>query len=365
MKKIKEKVLVEQKPIVREFIYKDDELQKLKRHTDINKDLIREVGKITRSSGNGKFHFNNEYATLKELNIVHTDIQPDTIVHENYIKLLDRAYSADYGIEIKPDFIWFTILSEMARMVNKDPEKFRQYFTTRTKEESKELIIAHCGSDNVLDVDSISEQLFLTMPNYFTEELIVPKFTTLTEESSFAFKTAFLKTVSPYYSYGTYYCGYNKVKVYGEISDYELMIKTLNTIENLVPDFNEYIKQCTDVITDVISNWDNEEFWSLICKTDEGYGDRVFDGWFTRFFHSLRRSSSWGSSSSNSDGERVEKKNYIRNGFSSHSFPTHMIKVDYTNVETEEKFSLYSGIFSSIVEDGYVKPQFNKIVVKK
>lgn len=372
------------KPTVREFIYKDVPLRKFKLDGDISVDLIKEPGKIIK--GDYKF---NDRVFYKKLNIIYTDIKPDSVLHENYIKILDRAYAMDYGIEIKPDFIWFTILSEISRIVRNDPETFRKYFTTKSKDDEKIKISAHYDSEGLFDVSEISKKLFELIPSDFTEEMIVPKFTTLTDESSFAFKTTFLETASSYYTYNAYACGYNKVKVYGEVSDYELMINTLDKIENIIPEFSEYFKKCNDGINDVIKNWDDQEFWSLICKSAWGYGVQVIDGWFTKFFNDLRPAttsldgggisgSSGTSSVVNHKSDKYKKKYHktkpkpkpeepkreYLNGYSLYSFPNHMTKIDYDE-HKGGSFSLYSGIFSSVVEDGYVKSQFNKIVIKK
>lgn len=42
-----------------------------------------------------------------------------TVYHRNYLGYLSKCYASHYGIVVKPDYIWYTILCEMAVIVKK------------------------------------------------------------------------------------------------------------------------------------------------------------------------------------------------------------------------------------------------------
>jgi len=265
--------------------------------------------------------------------IIYSDAEVYDRTHHHYLEYLDDAYSGDYGIVIRPDFIWFTILCEISSIIKNDPENFRKYFS---KSEEKQNISIH-SYEIVPPVDEFLEEVMKRIPSNITENLIVPKFTTLDEKSEFAFKCAFLDTVSPFYNYGVLWCGYNKIKVLGEKSDYLLIGKTLKKLTNIIPELKDYYDKCKSVIDDIISNWDDVEFWKTICKTESGYGERIIDGWFKRF--------------------------YLKDERDLDKYPKHCVKIDYTKPGNE--YTMYVGILSSKLEDGYLIPDFNKIIAKK
>jgi len=130
------------------------------------------------------------------------------ISHEDYLQYLEVCYERDQGYVIKPDFIWFTIMCEIAQFVNSDPEKFRKYYTTKTKEEGKIKIklpsLYKTAGVPELPLDLATKKVLELIPSNMTEDMIVPQFSTLTEKSEWAFKCSFLETVSPYYEYGVW-----------------------------------------------------------------------------------------------------------------------------------------------------------------
>jgi hypothetical protein len=334
---------------MKEFIIKNDSIHLTKiENKEIKKDFDfitnddKNNVKVTSSLGGGRFGRSwpkVEYTVKKE--IVSSDIDQYDLAHRNYLNYLDDAYSDDCGIIIRPDFIWFTILCEIASMIKKDPEKFRQYFSDAPE---KQKISFHFNENGDVPIDDILFEVMKKIPSNITEDLIVPDFTTLDEKSKFAFKCAFLDTVSPFFALFGLWCGYNKIKVLGEKSDYLLISKTLKKLNHIIPELKDYYDKCKSVIDDIISNWDDSEFWKNICKTDSGYGSRKIDGWFIRFFLA------------EGNGQLYYQLD---------DFPEHLAKVDYTDVENDQDYTMYVGILSSKLEDGYLIPDFNKIIAKK
>ena len=301
-----------------------------------------------------KYEYNNGMmsgtsgSVIKEIKkiILGGDFQENAYIsHEDYLQYLEVCYERDQGYIIKPDFIWFTIMCEIAQFVNSDPERFRKYYTTKTKEEGKIKIklpsLYNTNGVPELPLDLATQEVLKLIPSDMTEDMIVPKFSTLTEKSEWAFKCSFLETVSPYYEYGVWGCGFSKIKILGTIEDYQLIISTLNKIQEIVPDFNEYFKNCIEQVEEIIKEWDNKYFWKNICWTDHGYASHTVDGWFTKFY-----------------------RNYSRGAKQVSSFPKHITKVSYSHDDTDI-YTMYMGLLTSTYEDGYYVPDFVKIITKK
>ena len=186
----------------------------------------------------------------------------------------------------------------------------------------------------------ITQKILELVPIDMTEDMIVPKFSTLTEKSELAFKCSFLETVSPYYEYSVWGCGFSKIKRLGTIDDYKLMITTLNKIQDIIPDFKVYFKTCIETIEEIIKEWDNKYFWSYICWTDHGYAMHDVDGWFTKFY-----------------------RKYNGKPKSVTSFSKHITKVDYLHGDIN--YTMYMGLLTSSYEDGCYVPEFTKIITKQ
>lgn len=328
---------------MKEFIIKDDEIHYSKKEklndfqfvTNDDKDKVKTISE-PRMFGSHMYHDYSYIDKRTKREIVNSDMKSFDVTHKNYMTYLDNGYSGDWGIIIRADFIWFTILNEIASIVKKDPETFRKYFSD---EQEKQNIQVHTLKYANVPVNEFVEEVLKKIPSNLTEEMIVPKFTTLDEKSGFAFKCAFLDTTSPFYTYQQLYCGYNKIKILGEKSDYELIGKSFEKISEIIPELKDYYKKCQKVVDEILLNWDDVEFWKNICKTKRGYGKQEIDGWFVQFFSKSR-----------------EKYNSVED------FSEQIVKLNYKSPDGD--YTMYVGILSSKLEDGYMVPDFNRITTK-
>lgn len=305
---------------------------------DVNEPKINKSSSGTSGrSGSGDTKKKKIKVKIRKIVNIEEVITDDTYkTHEDYLDYLESVYHADNGYVIKPDFIWFTILSEMTQYINSEKELFRKYYTVQTQEEEEKYgktVInvpgIHKNGYIELPVDLLTKMVLEKVPSNFTEDMIVPKFSTLTENSEIAFKASFLESVSNYYSFGAYACGYSKIKILGNVEDYILMISTLNRIIDIIPEFKNYFTVCIEAISEIIKEFNNKYFWHDICWTWTGYGSHSVDGWFTKFFRKY-------------NGNPIQKS----------QFNKHIAKVPYIHTDTGDQYIMYVGIFTSTWEDG-------------
>jgi hypothetical protein len=231
----------------------------------------------------------------------------------------------------------------MAVIIKNDPETYRNVFTD--SDEKKE-ILALTGDPVKMPIDVLIDSVFRLIPSDLKQEDILLNFSTKTDSSTFAFSTAFLDTVSPYYNYGMYLCGYNKIKVLGTVEDYQLIIDTMVKLGNLFnvnDEINNYFEKCWGIINDIILNFEDLGFWEDIFFTKlcgSGHQEEA-QGWFSKLFNTY------------------PKLGYVSN------FSTHVSLVTYKNISTGKSFDMKSGILSSIVEDDYLVPDFEFYINEK
>lgn len=317
----------------------DSDIEKIIK--DVNEPKSKPMSGMSGTSGSSNAPVEKKERVRKIVNI--DEVINDNVyqTHEDYLDYLEMTYEGDNGCVVKPDFIWFTILSELTQYINTDPDRFRKYFTTSDKKEKISVAGEHKNGYVDIRLDLLTEKVLQKIPSNFTEDLIIPQFSTLTDNSKLAFMASFLESMSNYYTFGAVACGFSKIKVLGTIEDYQLMISTLNKIIGIIPEFTDYLNVCISAIEEIIKYFDNKYFWHYICWTEHGYGVNTVDGWFTKFF-------------------RI----YDGSVKSTNEFNKHIAKVPYIHEETGDEYITYLGIFTSTYEDGCYVPDFTKIVTR-
>lgn len=258
------------------------------------------------------------------------------VYHRTYLDYLHLGYANHYGIEVKPDFIWFTILNEISRLIKESPETYRSLFTSS---DEKVEISVQTGDPIQMPIDELLDRVFKLVPSELGEHNVILNFSTTTNRAKVAFSTAFLEAASPYYCYSMYLCGYNKIKVLGTIEDYRLMV---DVIENLTGIFENtpierYLKYVLIYTRAIIHNFTEEVFWKDIFYVKvcgSGHQEEVH-GWFVNFFADF-------------GGYKFIE-----------AYPKHISVIEYENKSTGRFYKMEVGILSSKIEDGYLIPDFD------
>lgn len=260
------------------------------------------------------------------------------VFHTTYLDYLYHAYANHYGIEIKPDYIWFTILNEMSREIKSNPKVYRHLFTDSN--DKKEVSVA-TGSEHLMPVEDLLSKVFDLIPSGLNKDNIVLEFSTSTQSSKLAFSTSFLEAVSPYFSYSMFMCGFNKINVLGTLNDYLLIIQNLEQLKNIFDTLDNksmynYLHSANILVCDMINNWDNKDFWKNIFyvkRCGSGHQQQIY-GWFEKFFY------------------QMEGLKYIE------TYPKHVSKIQYKNLTSGNKYEMSVGFFSSKIENGYLVGDF-------
>lgn len=257
------------------------------------------------------------------------------VFHDTYLDYLYLGYARHYGIVVKPDFIWFTILNEISRVVKESPDNYRDIFTD--SKEKKEVVV-FTNDPVVMPIDVLLDSVFELIPKGLKKDNVILNFSTTTDSSKLAFSTSFLEAASPFYCYSMFLCGFNKINVLGTIEDYKLMKQA---IADLLVIFSgkkivNYFNKVNGLIDDIINQFDNEKFWKDIFYVERcGSGsEEIVKGWFSKFFDDFK-------------GYKMMS-----------AYPKHVAIVDYKNLSTNLSYKMKVGLFSSVIENEYLVPDF-------
>lgn len=265
-----------------------------------------------------------------------------TVFHNNYLDYLSKCYSSHNGIIVKPDYIWYTILCEMAVIVKNEPEKFRKIFTDSNIKKEVSVFTDH---PVVMPIDTLIEEVFKLIPSELKKSDILLDFSTLTKKSIFGLSTAFLDAVSPYYNYSMYMCGYNKINVFGVVGDYQLIVDSMLRLVSIFEGthITTYFAKCLVTLNAIIDNFDDKEFWKnifYVTYCGSGHQEEA-EGWFKDLF------------------DVYPDVAYVSN------FSSHISVIKYKNLDTGKSYEMKSGILSSVESSDYLVPDFEFYINEK
>lgn len=252
------------------------------------------------------------------------------VIHRNYLDYLGICWNNHYGVIISPTILWNIVLCNLAFEVNRAPEIYRKYFTD--SDEKKDIIVEQGGY--LIDPELLIEKLKNLIPNENMDSFF-PKFTTDDDMSMIANNVAFLDMVSPYYNYFMLLCGIPKVKVLGTDEDWTWFMFYLGKLSALLEEASGYLIGVANRVAQIAEN--TCDFSNMFSLEKCGSGSQVeISGWIRDFFI-----------------EQPEVP-YPEN------FVPCISKIDYKNLNDGGKeYRLYAGLFTSVVEDGYLVPSFN------
>jgi hypothetical protein len=271
------------------------------------------------------------------------------VKHRNYLDYLEVCYANHYSPVVKPDFIWYELLCELAIMVKANPETFKKFFTASKSKEKTELVVLSESLDK-LPLDQIMELFETLVPS--GSDNYIPVFSTSTPDSTEAFYAAFADAVSPYYNYSMLLCGFPAMVIQGtaedwtKLSDYWKNLFKLGLFADCPKAIKDYVKAVQTVLDlcrdTIVTGASIEEHWKKMFWVENcGSGhEREVKGWITKLFQL-----------------------HPRPGYSK-NFSSHVSKVNYTQLNTMIKYSAYYGLFSSEIDGNILRPKYGCIITQ-
>ena len=243
--------------------------------------------------------------------------------YENgFVKAAFLAYSNHHHLHIRPEDVWFSILSQISFYVNKHAEELRSSFVSH--EGKKEVEVTGVGSIDTADVGKLAVELTSGMGKYLNDktlrEWVLPDFTTTTEDDTVIAAIIMMGTMQKYFEFKmSLVCGIPSVTLLGEREDWVKIRNRLDRITKILsPEGTgtdkegepaQFATQLRFVLDNFIRSIDEPEdegvakFWSHIAShVGGGSGPTWLSGWITAFCF-------W-----KSDGERPKSSGFQSEG---------------------------------------------------
>ncbi|KAI1118023.1 hypothetical protein F5Y14DRAFT_400861 [Nemania sp. NC0429] len=203
------------------------------------------------------------------------------------------AYNRHHHLAIRPEDVWFAILTQLSFYINANAEDLRSLFVAH--EGQKELEVVDIGTVQTADFGRLAVQMTGEIEKNVVDsglrDWIMPNFTTTTQTDTITAAILMMGSMQKYFSYGgMLMCGIPSVTLLGEKADWVAMRQRLDKL----PHFGQEAQQFSHLLTPVLDLFvrsfekadDPEvvEFWSKIAhKENNGSGPTYLSGWLTAF----------------------------------------------------------------------------------
>jgi len=231
--------------------------------------------------------------------LIHSSLTNDTfekayIVPSNngFVNSAWEAYSRHQHLTIRPDDIWFAILSQLNFYINKNAEDLRDYFVSHQGQ--KELVIQDVGTLETMDYGLFARQMTGLIQENIKDpsfrDWIMPTFSTTTVDDRSTAAVLMMGSLQAYFAYTSMLmCGIPSVTLLGERSDYEDILSRLDKLEELGREPTDWAKLLRPIVRNFIASFDEvmtaetKGFWNKIAHYEGGSGISILSGWLTAF----------------------------------------------------------------------------------
>ncbi|KUM58095.1 hypothetical protein ACN42_g9070 [Penicillium freii] len=204
-----------------------------------------------------------------------------------------HAYSHHHNLVLRPEDVWFAILSQLSFFVIAHSEELRHLFVSHKDTVHLEII-----TNETMDTVDFGE-MALTMSELMEKRVvnpdlrnwIMPAFTTTTASDEVIAAIIMMGSMQKYFSYQfTLRCGIPSVTLLGEREDWSLMVTKLDRLAHLGDEPARFAQLLRSVLNNFVASFDNPEspdtlsFWSKCAdRRGGGSGPTYLTGWISVF----------------------------------------------------------------------------------
>jgi len=204
------------------------------------------------------------------------------------------AYSNHHHLQIRPEDIWFAVITQISSYINAHSEELRDKFVEHQGQ--KELVIEYFSGDRYnVDFGTFAKKMTsLIEKNIIDPELrewILPEFTTTTAQDEVIASILMMCSMQKYFSFlCRILCGIPSVTLLGEKADYEKLLYKLEKLSSFGDEPHQFGTLLKPVIRKMIRTFEDPsdsaviDFWQRILDVNNQMsGTTIYSGWIAAF----------------------------------------------------------------------------------
>ncbi|KAJ4329397.1 hypothetical protein N0V84_000031 [Fusarium piperis] len=223
------------------------------------------------------------------------DITKDKIFSETngFVNAAWQAYSDHHHLHIRPEDVWFSILTQLNFYINKNAEKLRSHFVAH--EGKKEVEVCVKGSIETVNIGKLAVIMTKKMEEHIVDpelrKWVMPDFTTTEATDKVTAAILMMASMQSYFSiYMCLACGLPSVTLLGTRDDWCNIRSRIDKIPQFGEEAEQFTKLLRPVLDRFVRSFDNPEdpdildFWGKIVHWEtNGSGPSYLSGWITAF----------------------------------------------------------------------------------
>ncbi|KAL1839895.1 hypothetical protein VTJ49DRAFT_1030 [Mycothermus thermophilus] len=208
----------------------------------------------------------------------------------SFIRGAIQAWGEHLHLEIRPDEVWFTILTQLNFYMEANAEAIRHLF------------VKHQGQETIYIEDKTWTRVLMRFQDEiqdrvltpWLQEWIIPDFSTTRPDDVMTANILMMGLMKAYFRYeGGIICGLPSVTLLGEKEDWEKLLWRLDRLTDFGEEPSVYRRRLTPILSRFVRSFDEpdspeiREFWSQIVFADYssvcGASPLDLSGWITGF----------------------------------------------------------------------------------
>ncbi|KAI4189379.1 MAG: hypothetical protein LQ346_005117 [Caloplaca aetnensis] len=209
-----------------------------------------------------------------------------------FVRACHHAYSKHYRLILRPEDIWFAILSQLSFHINAHAEELRSFFVAH--EGREELEVVEAGTIKTVDFGPMAVRMTKEMDKHVVDpdlrQWILPDFSTTTHTDTVTAAVLMMGAMQEYFSYKmTLDCGIPSVTLLGGKDDWIKIQHRLAKLPQLGPEPAQFAKLLNPILEYFVRSFDAPDnrkvrsFWTRIAHQNGGSGPQYLSGWITAF----------------------------------------------------------------------------------
>lgn len=222
-------------------------------------------------------------STLQDTN---TNITPSS---NGFVWSAFHAYSSHHHLVLRPEDIWFAILTQLSFYINAHAEELRAFFVSH--EGKKELEAVSVVADFAALALQMTDLLAKNVSDPQLRDWVMPDFTTTTYYDKVVGAVLFMGALQAYFEYQfTVCCGLPSVTLLGTVADWEKILAKLDMIDQLDEEPTQFASMLRPVLKHMILTFEDPAaaevmsfFKRIVHQHEVGSGTNYLSGWLTAF----------------------------------------------------------------------------------
>ena len=220
--------------------------------------------------------------------------QPIVPSTNGFVHSAIQAYNTHHHLIIRPEDVWFSILTQFSLYVNANVESLRGKFVAHEGKKELEIIYGDCNRYTVSiprfikDITNLLEQ---NIVDASLREWIIPDFSTTNPSDKTIASALMMGALKTYFTYKlTLRCGIPSVTLLGTRSDWATLTSKLENLKSYGPETAQWYALLHPILTRFVHSFDAPNdpdtitFWQQIAHFKAGgSGPSYYSGWITAF----------------------------------------------------------------------------------